>query len=39
MIKKFFSTLWGNPDKGIAGEPDPDPSDCITSSNIGGIGC
>ena len=27
MIKKFFSTLWGNPDKGIAGEPDPDPSD------------
>ena len=23
MIKKFFSTLWGNPDKGIAGEPDP----------------
>ena len=23
MIKKFFSTLWGNPDKGIADEPDP----------------
>ena len=23
MIKKFFNTLWGNPDKGIADEPDP----------------
>ena len=23
MIKKFFTTLWGNPDKGIADEPDP----------------
>ena len=32
MIKKFFTTLWGNPDKGIAGEPDPDPSD-VTIDN------
>ena len=23
MIKKFINTLWGAPDKGIAGEPDP----------------
>ena len=23
MIKKFVTTLWGAPDKGIAGEPDP----------------
>ena len=23
MIKKFFTTLWGAPDKGIVGEPDP----------------
>ena len=27
MIKKFVSTLWGQPNKGIHGEPDPDPED------------
>ena len=27
MIKKFFSTLWGSPDKGIYQEKEPDPSD------------
>ena len=23
MIKKFFTTLWGAPDKGLHNEPDP----------------
>ena len=27
MIKKFVSTLWVQPNKGIHGEPDPDPED------------
>ena len=27
MIKKFVSTLWGQPNKGIHGESDPDPED------------
>ena len=27
MIKKFISTLWGQPDKGIHNEVDPDPED------------
>ena len=27
MIKKFVSTLWGQPNKGIHGEPDTDTED------------
>ena len=27
MIKKFITTLWGSPDKGIHNETDPDPAD------------
>ena len=27
MIKKFITTLWSSPDKGIHNETDPDPAD------------
>ena len=27
MIKKFITTLWGQPNKGIHGEPEADPAD------------
>tara|TARA_R100001510_G_C7508804_1_gene109345 strand:+ start:368 stop:568 length:201 start_codon:yes stop_codon:yes gene_type:complete len=32
MIKKFVSTLWGKPNEGIHGEPEPDP-DNLTVDN------